>query len=232
MKTIRKISEGVAGWLLYEFHCMNADMFDEKYLTKPIGNILKAKYGNRVEAEYNHPILNKYKTGKGRPPQIDLVIKNEKGELIAAVESKWYGNSPVKVKDIMWDLVRLEIIRNEYDIPCFFVLGGMKKRLNDLFKSQTFLEPNVYGKEKPLLTTSEHGRNFFYLTNPTSKRNRLIRNEFHQYSELTVPEKISVQNPSYYPKQGKNADHQIFAWEVLSNKTVNRFVPSKSKLYI
>lgn len=221
----------MAGWLLYEFHCMNADMFDEKYLTQPIGNILKAKYGNRVDAEFNHPILNQGKKGRGRPPQIDLVIKNDQNQLIAAVESKWYGDSPVNIKDIMWDLVRLEIVRHQYGIPCFFVMGGMKKRLNNLFTSKTFLEPNAKGEERPLLTTENHGRNFFVFTNPSSKRNQLIKDKFEQYPDLTIPEKISVQNPSYYPRVGRNADHQVFAWEVLSNISVPRFNASRSKIY-
>lgn len=232
MKTARKLSEGIAGWLSYEFHCMNADMFDEKYLTKPIGNLLKAKYGNKVEAEFNHPILNKYKNGKGRPPQIDLVIKNEKNELIAAVESKWYGDTPIKVKDIMWDLVRLEIIKHEYKIPCFFVMGGMKKRLDNLFKTQAFIEPNAQKKHRPLLSTENYGRNFFVFTNPTSKRIQLLKNKFLQYPDLRVPEKISVQYPSFYPKDGRNADHQVYVWEVLSNETVPRFAAGKSKIYL
>ncbi len=92
MNIARKLAEGVAGWLFYEFHSRRYELFSEKYLTAPIGNILHGQFDRKVIAEYNHPILTQAKKTPGRPPQLDFVIV-DKGNITVAVESKWIGQT-------------------------------------------------------------------------------------------------------------------------------------------
>src|SRR5579871_3099922 len=142
MRTQRRLAEGVAGWLMYEFQSSRGRLFSEKYLTTPIGNILSGIYRERVLSEFPHPILNLHKMGRGRPPQIDFVIVDQKDreKIAIAVESKWVGANSLNVGDIIWDLIRLELLHNLYKTQCFFVLAGSKRGINELFKHERFQE--------------------------------------------------------------------------------------------
>lgn len=231
MNVKRKLSEGVAGWLMYEFHSMRANLFDEKYLVTPISNILGGIYGDRVNAEFNHPILNQHKTGPGRPPQVDFVIKDTNQNIKIAVESKWYGNSPVNVSDIIWDLVRLELLHNEYGSSCFFVLGGMKKRLNELFTSKSFNNPKPDGKSRPVLRINRVKKQSLRLDSPSKLVVNQIKGKMLQYQDVSMPSKVSTEFPSHYPRECKNADHQIYVWEIRSLSSQPRFKPRNNKIY-
>lgn len=232
MNVKRKISEGVAGWLMYEFHSMRADLFDEKYLVTPISNIISGVYGNRVVAEFTHPILNQHKTWAGRPPQIDFVIKDNNNQNIKiAIESKWYGDTAVNVSDIIWDLIRLELLHKEYGTSCFFVLGGMKKRLNDLFSSKSFNDPKVNGSTRPVLRINQQKKQSLRLDSPSPYRVSMIKNRMIQYQDVSMPSKISTGLPFHYPENCRNADFQVYVWEICSIPAKSRFFPRNNRIY-
>src|SRR4051812_13014047 len=105
----RRLSEGTASWLMYEFHCQRGDIFSEKYLATPVGQILASRYPGRVKTEENHPVLAGAGT-VGRPPQVDFVMTNVDGTYSAVVESKWTGRSAISIGQLLWDLLRLELI--------------------------------------------------------------------------------------------------------------------------
>ena len=230
MNIKRKIAEGVAGWLMYEYHSMRADLFDEKYLVTPISNILNGVFSNRVIAEYKHPILKTQTVGAGRPPQIDFVItKNQKIDI--AIESKWYGNTPVKVSDIIWDLIRLELLHREYNATCYFVLGGKKKKLANLFESKRFQEPRENGRKRPILRIKKERKQSLRLDSPPEKRAKLILDKMKQYKEISMPSAIITGYPSFYPIDCRNSDHQVYVWEISSFKNKPRFYPRDNKNY-
>jgi len=66
---------------------------------------------------------------QGRPPQIDFCIYKADKSIEIAVESKWLGNAQVGVGDIIWDLIRLELLAHDLNVKCFFVLAGPKKKV-------------------------------------------------------------------------------------------------------
>lgn len=74
MNLRRKLTEGVGGWLQFEYHCNRSGLFSEKYLSVPIGHILNSITADRVIAEFKHPVLAKAKDGPGRRPEVDFVV--------------------------------------------------------------------------------------------------------------------------------------------------------------
>ncbi len=231
MNIKRKIAEGVAGWLMYEFHSFRGQLFSEKYLTSPIGNILAGVYGQRVTAEYNHPILNAHKTWQGRPPQLDFVIQKADRTIDIAVESKWLGNSQVGVGDIIWDLIRLELLAQEYNATCYFVLAGRRRRLNELFSSDRFLERGPNGATRPILRLEKIKKAAIRLDHPPEARVNLIKKKLLLYPEISMPSGIPSGYPEIYPLVGRNSDFQVYVWEITSFKNKPRFKPKNSKLY-
>jgi len=123
------LARGIAGWLQFEHSCHRASIFSEKYLSTPIAQILNTKFGKYVHAEIKHPILGSKSLGRGRPPEIDFVVYDEKHEIKVAIESNWVCSNITKqiVEKILWDLIRLTMIGNSDQIKCYFILAGEKK---------------------------------------------------------------------------------------------------------
>lgn len=231
MNIKRSIAEGVAGWLMYEFRSFRGNLFEEKYLLTPISNVLSGVYKDRVISEFDHPILNAHKTWPGRPPQIDFVIKGQTNPVEIAVESKWYGNSPVKVEDILWDLIRLELLHKEYSSTCFFVLGGQKKRLEALFTSDRFQEPKQNGRKRPILRIKKERKQAVRLDNPPPSRAKLIKPRMQQYENVSMPTSIVTGYPDFYPLECRNSDFQVYVWEIQSFRNKPRFFPKNNQVY-
>ncbi|MFI5453641.1 hypothetical protein ACHMWN_15990 [Pedobacter sp. UC225_61] len=230
MNISRKLAEGVAGWLFYEFHSRRYELFSEKYLTAPIGNILHGQFDRKVIAEYNHPILTAAKKTPGRPPQLDFVIV-DKGLITVAVESKWIGQTSVSVADIIWDMIRLELISNQTGAKCYFILGGQKKKLNSLFEHARFLEKTPDGRTRPVLRLLKGVKKAsLRLGSPIESRGEIIKPRMQQYSNVYMPSVVGSNYPEYYPKECRNADFQVYVWEILSLKN-NRFKPVNNKHY-
>jgi len=231
MNIKRKIAEGVASWLMFEFHSFRVRLFSEKYLTTPIGHILSGVYGQAVNAEVNHPVLNEHKHWQGRPPQIDFGILRKDKTIEIAVESKWLGNSQVGVGEIIWDLIRLELLAHEYNTKCFFVLAGQRKRLQLLFSSERFLEKRTNGKTRPVLRLAKIKKAAIRIDNPPNERVQLIKARILQYPDVSMPSGIPSGYPEIYPISGRNSDFQVYVWEITAFKNKPRFKSRENKLY-
>ncbi len=101
----RKLSEGVSGWLLFEFNCYRGLLFNEKYLSYPVGQILNSITEYKTSTEINHPCSN---NSRGRPLQVDFVLTDEEINWKYAFESKWIGDSTISLGSVLWDLIRLQ----------------------------------------------------------------------------------------------------------------------------
>jgi hypothetical protein len=73
MNIARLISEAVGSWLKFEY-CDRSGLFNEKYLSVPIGHLLAARYGVRVYAEYDHPVIAPLMKSPGKRHQIDFAV--------------------------------------------------------------------------------------------------------------------------------------------------------------
>ena len=140
-----KLSKGTSSWLEYEFACDRGNLFNEKYLSFPIGNILNSITDCMVLTEINHPVIKELKIG--RPLQIDFVLheKGKKPNWKYIVESKWTGTTEPKLEDIFWDLIRLQnIFEFHNNAKCYFVFSGFIKKIKN-------------SKISPLFTQTEGG---------------------------------------------------------------------------
>ena len=191
MNIARKLSEGVAGWLFYELHSKRYELFSEKYLTAPIGNILHGQFERKVFAEYNHPLLSQSKT-PGRPPQLDFVII-ENNQITVAVESKWIGDSAISVADVIWDMIRLELVAKLTGAKCYFVLAGQKRKLNSFFQSERFLEKRSNGSTRPVLRLQKGLKKVsLRLATPPPPRATIMKPKMKQYSQIEMPSVVEA----------------------------------------
>ena len=101
----RRLAEGTSSWLLFEFHCQRGDLFSEKYLSVPVGQVLAGLYPGRVKAEENHPyLIKKIKVQDWKRSDLLKIVANW------SFEQKKKANISLKVV-----LAELKKLTNEFD---------------------------------------------------------------------------------------------------------------------
>lgn len=231
MNYARLISEGVGSWLQFEHACDRTGLFSEKYLTQPIGQILSARSGNRVKAEFTHPILSKLAAGPGRRPEIDFVVCDPYPEITIAVESKWIGKTRPGVDKIIWDLIRLELLAHHCGARCFFVLGGKRRDLDDYFMHKLFRGAEPGKQRRPLLRDDSNLIHKTPLVPTHGLRVPILKNLFKQFQDFSFPHRIVSRRSDPFPTSGPKNRFQIYVWEISAAKQRETFRPKSSKHY-
>ncbi|SFP51190.1 hypothetical protein SAMN05216229_10359 [Geopseudomonas sagittaria] len=164
----RRVAEAVSARLHYDYLCFKGRMMDEAYLVQSVADILGAFFDQQtfeIRKNYVHPYLDG--GGKGRKPEIDYaVIHRQSNTIQMAIEAKWAGSSHCTPENILWDLMRLKILRDS-NPSCIgaFLIAGHKNKMDKCFGAPFFAP----GTQHPL----QHG-------NPRKKIFSLIANRDHQ----------------------------------------------------
>lgn len=214
----RKLAEGTSSWLLFEFHCMRGDLFSEKYLTTPVGQILSGMFPGRVKAEVNHPYLNPIIL-KGRPPQLDFVISDNQDWKVA-VETKWIINTPVTLAQIVWDLIRLELLAKNNRCTAYFIIAGFDKRIKEVLGKTHFYNADL--KETNLITKKRVQTISLDLRKLDDVTKKFINEKLSRYKNITVPSKMNFTIPHSYPKESINLTFKTIVWRVNSIRNKHR----------
>jgi hypothetical protein len=227
----RLLTEGTGAWLHFEFSCNRSGLFSEKYLTVPIGQILSAWAGDRVIAEYRHPVLGPLAKGPGRRPEVDFVVFDTYPKIKYAVESKWVGDTKPSIQSILWDLIRLEMIANSEGAECIFLLGGKRSVLNAFFNTEAFYGPKKPHQRRSLLRIDSNLIHNIPLVPTIPHRVSTLRNIFADYQDVAFPEKIVTRRSAPFPAEGPLNQYQVYAWMIGSPGRRTVFYPKNSKHY-
>lgn len=231
MDFAKVLTGGVAAWLEFERACDRSGLFSEKYLTSAVGQILAARTANRVEAEFTHPVLAPLKKGPGRRPQVDFVARDDSGKIVLAVESKWAGRTVPSTKDILWDLVRLELIAHHENARCIFLLAGTGAKLKAIFEHPAFSDAETKPHRRPLL---RHDNNVIHTTPLVPLvpvRFEMLKKLFKPYQDFRFAERITTRRTAPRPEVVKPKGYQVIAWEVLPKGNRSEFRPGQSKFF-
>lgn len=230
----RKLAEGVGSWLRFEQICGRAELFSEHYLTASIGQILLG-HGYRVTPEYKHPVLVSHTRGSGKRPAVDFVCRdgNANGDIEVAVESKWIGQTSPSFRNIFWDIIRLSLIA-EGGAETYFVLGGLKREISDLFRNQPFAAIATNKSKKFLLRLNEDVErqsvdqmvvNSLPLGPVVPDWQETIQSLVEPYPDMLIPNIITTQLSASFPKESKADQFQIVVWKVGVKTESGRFRP-------
>lgn len=124
MKRFRKLVEAVSSWLHFEAMCRREALFCESYIAATIGQFLSARYGYSLHIEYPHPVLASLKLGRGDVPRIDFAVVNDSNQIEVAIETKWISTSSSLIRDIVRDLVRLELLYHNQGTQAYLLVAG------------------------------------------------------------------------------------------------------------
>lgn len=230
----RKLVEGVGAWLHYEYVCDRSELFSEKYLSVPIGGVLRSVYDRWVFAEFKHPSLAASATGPGRRPEIDFAVLDPYPNIAVAIESKWVGKRSVSVDSIIWDLIRLEMVAFEQKATCYFVLAGQRKALDRLFSSLAFTGPKQTkrSQQRPILRTNVNNQHTLILDSTFPDRTKILKRLFKSYQDTPIPSRILSVRAAPFPRESPIAQYQVYCWEVRSKHSKRKtFLPADHRLY-
>ena len=232
MRISRRLTEGVGGWLQYEFQCNRSELFSEKYLSYPVGQILSAEYGKKTYAEFDHPILVQHTTRGGRKPQIDFAVLDPHPTIVLAVETKWVGRSTINPEHLLWDLIRLELLSHHYSCDAVFILGGRKRSLDTFFSNDAFMATNSKGRPRSILRAPNClNAPQLRLDMPPESRWPFYKRAFSEisrkYPTLRLPCKIINTRPTCFPEFCTNSHYQIYSWEICAATPRKSFLPSE-----
>lgn len=223
------LAQGVGGWLQFEHACGRSGLFSEKYLCHAIGQILSGRSNNRTLAEYKHPVLAPLAKGSGRKPALDFAVCENYPEVSIAVESKWVGRSTAAVESILWDLIRLELVAaHTTKARCFFVLGGTRNRLDELFATEAFSEKGVTHSRNPVLLHDRGGLHKTKIAEVSQVRAPILKRAFKEYQNQEFPTVIASRRTLPFPPDQEPKAYQIYVWEISAMPGRQVFFPVNS----
>lgn len=230
MNTAKRLAMAAGAWLQYEFACQRDTLFNERSLVTPISNVLKAVYKHEVHTEFLHPVLAPLKSGPGRRPEVDFAVVQKYPEIICAVETKWVGAGGIKMEELLWDVLRLELIAHSAKADAYFVLAGRRKHLGDFLDSKAFVgQVRSKGKVQTILKMRPQPR--IKITNPLPEREGLFQKVLAEYQDLSFPVEVSTTVGQMYPEPCPTFQYQAYAWQIHFPPSMRRFYPRDHKLY-
>lgn len=243
MKEIKRLTEGLAASLWYEYCCLKGKLFNESFLTSSTGNILQAIHGGitaQVISGYQHPHLSNLMKSKGRKPELDFVVSkyddskiDQRGRsatkpvrqerntdlLLTAIETKWAGSSHCTIENIIWDVIRLEMLSAQNtNLSAIMLVAGPHKLLNTL-RTKNGLDQLLPFKPGP------HELNLLPKdTNNLKLLARVFKDK--QIRKLSIPKKITI-TPSISALTPTNSSKMcIIAWQINAKDNRETFLPS------
>lgn len=231
MKDVTRLAQAVGAWLQYEFACNRSNLFNERYLSVAISDVLNVIHKDEVRSEYLHPVLAPHKSGPGRRPEVDFATIRNYPAVTSVLESKWVGPEGLSTGEILWDLLRLELIAHDSQVPAYFVLAGRRKHLEKFFKSKAFVgRPTSAGKYRYLLKLDGRRVGAVRVDSPNDDRRGIFAKLFRDYQEVSFPSRITTSTPARYPEVCPMYQYQAYAWRVLS-PAAPRFLPRNNSAY-
>lgn len=141
----KRLTNGIAARLEYEYACQKAGDFEESYLHSVMSQIVSANIDSThsMKQGYPHPAIAAIpQVGqklRGRPREVDFFVQPWKpaaGQSLC-IEAKWADSAHASTDNIFYDLCRLMLVKEQSEsAECLFVLAGtaswVAKRINDL----------------------------------------------------------------------------------------------------
>lgn len=230
MNPAMRLAQATGAWLQYEFACNRSELFNERCMSVPIASSLYAIYKHDVRSEFLHPVLGPIRSGPGRKPEVDFVVTSSYPHMDCALESKWVGANGLGIEEIVWDLLRLELIAHCEKAAGFFLMAGRRKYLEALFKSRAFVgRPTAAGRSRRILERRRQSR--LLVGSPPSDRQKTIQKLLEPYPDVSFPFVIRTSPGYVYPQHTSMSQYQAYVWRVFAPQETPRFFPRDRSVY-
>jgi hypothetical protein len=152
--------------------------------------------------------------------------------LFVALESKWVGRNGLAAEELLWDLIRLELIAHHTNATAYFLLAGRERHLRTFYSSPPFLgKPTKAGKYRRLLKLDHRRNPRIRIDTPAEDRKATLKKLLSPYQDLSFPTRITTSRGYSYPQECPTFQYRVYVWEVLAPAGTARFLPKNTKLY-
>jgi hypothetical protein len=224
MKRPNKLAIALNSWLTFEQMCKRSPLFSESYLSFPIGQFLSSRYGAALVAEHPHPVLAPRRTGRGDKPRIDFAVLREDRTVEVAIETKWLSSSTTLQRDIIRDLIRLELVSNAHKCEAWLVLAGKASAFTELVNSRSFGGHPLHVGSDPILPYGSSRQGRLRLNPPSKFRAEMLRAAIEPFMGVELTDCIHVTRFGPYPEQAEPGGYITYLWRV-SRREKTRFLP-------
>jgi hypothetical protein len=217
MNKFAKIADGLAGWLTFEQQCGRDLLFSESYFACAVGKLLQYRYPGRVLAEVEHPILSKLKEGPGKKPRVDFAVTGEKkGKFEVVIEAKWVSKSPTLLRDIIRDIIRLDLILPNYSKEAIMILVGNVKEIKKLFQDPTLTYENPLPTTHQQISIEGHNRNaIYFFHNLSAPRRDLYSQVLQVFRDVEISRTIQVERSGPFPRKTTTDHYEVYIWKIM-----------------
>jgi hypothetical protein len=226
MNKYSKIADGLAGWLNFEKRAKRESLFSEYYLAQPLGQLLHAQFAGEVQAEVPHPILSSESQSRGRKPSIDFVVSKQAQDQTTAVETKWVSKSPNLLRDIVRDVIRLDLLVPTFAQEGILVVAGLKRDFKRLFENKYFRPHPDHLSSKHILPLGEEETASIRFVPIPKFRRRLYESALDVYRERAISCSIAMARSGPFPRDANSDQYRVYLWRIRKHVSVQEFVPN------
>ena len=231
MNRPNKFAKAITAWLTFEQLCRRETLFCEAYMSYPIGQFLTTRYGSKLRGEFVHPILAELKKGPGDKPRIDFVVLEDNDICSLVLETKWISSSNNLPRDIIRDLIRIELMVHGYNSEGWFILSGKAKSFNTLISDKRILGKDGDPKSKPILPFFDTNSGSIRLNPPAKFRYELLKESLQPFIGIEISNSIRVTKFGPFPNEYKLNEYLTFLWRIENDKDKSRFKPENVYKY-
>jgi hypothetical protein len=233
MRNARGLIETIGSWLHFELLCGREELFNERYLSYPIGQFLSNRYGDRLRTEYPHSVLSQGRQRRGDKPRVDFAVVDSEDRVEVAVETKWLGSSvrPIAsalIPAIVQDILRLEMLASRFDTAAFLVIAGRKQDFRRLFESRQFMGHADYSQSRELLPTEDNNQRVLRIHPPPAYRQRLFERAWAPFLGMPLPSGAVLMRTAPFPDVVTSRQYVVYGWRVTPLRDRQVFVPELS----
>lgn len=196
LSPLRRIAEAVSARLCYDYLCFKGPLLDESYLTHSVSDIICTFYDPNktvIRKSHRHTALAPFAKLKGRKPEVDYVaVDLISNEIVFAIEAKWAGSSHCTAENILWDLARLKLLKDQYPAAkCGLLIAGHKTAVDKVFSHDFFRDRTQH----PLHRSFNKRKNFSLVKNINHQPfiDKQVMEWQKAYPGLTIPPFFSTQ---------------------------------------
>lgn len=224
MNKFANIGEGLASWLNFELRVGHENLFCESYLAYPLSQLISHRYPGRVINEVKHPVLADTMIGAGKRPSIDYAINKVDGIYDLAVETKWVSKSPTLLRDILRDIIRLDLLIPNYAKEGILICAGKKRDFVELFDDPQF-KPYDDMKSKHLLPIDEQTETSLRFIPIPKFRESLLKNllSIYKNKEILISKSIRTQLGGPFLKEAKSSQYEVYVWRIKNYGNKEKF---------
>ncbi|HHT9116187.1 MAG: hypothetical protein HY607_04015 [Planctomycetes bacterium] len=231
MNKYSEIADGLASWLTFELRAGREALFCESYLTYPLGQLLQYQYPGRVLSEVEHPILAEDKKGPGKKPRIDFVVTGQDEKYDVVIETKWVSKSPTLLRDIIRDIVRLDLLISNYAREALLVVAGQAKEFFALFENSQFKPHPNHLSSNHILPLGNHIRASVRFVPIPKFRSVLYSQVLSAFEGIEISKSIQLERSGPFPRNATTKHYEVYLWKIRRFSEAEKFKPEAQYVF-